>query len=68
MSLDPTRGRRALRVRVRHEPSRASFEVMARGYERVVPIGRHEIGRSDAMGPSVSTKREPTVSRREGIA
>lgn len=69
VSRRPTKGRTPLQVQVRHEPGRGSREVMARNYERIVPIRRRPLGTIDSSPTSAAAKRaaEKPCSH-EGVA
>ena len=70
MSEKAARGRTPLRIRVRFEPGRGSRDVMARGYERAVPIARAVVCGADAARDSQAVEVERRVSREqeEGVA
>lgn len=70
MKEKPARGRTPLRVRVRYEPGRGSPGVMARSYERAVPIARAVVAEADAVRDVGSRRAEERASpeRAEGAA
>lgn len=70
VSKKAARGRTPVRIRVRYEPGRGSRDVMARGYERAVPISRAVVGRAIATEDSGAREPKRAVSREreEGAA
>ena len=65
MNKKAVRGRTPLRIRVRFEPGRGSRDVMARGYERAVPVVRAVVTGADAARDSVAGEAERCVSRKQ---
>jgi len=65
VSKKAARGRTPLRTRVRFEPGRGSRDVMARGYERAVPIARAVVTGADAARDSAVGEAECNVSREQ---
>ena len=70
VSEKAARGRTPLRIRVRFEPGRGSRDVMARGYERAVPIARAVVAGTDAARDSVAGEagRHVSPEQEEGAA
>lgn len=65
MNEKAVRGRTPLRIRVRFEPGRGSRDVMARGYERTVPIVRAVVTGEDAARDSVAGEADRRASRKQ---
>ena len=67
VSRKPATGRILLRIEVRYKARRGSIELMARNYERIVPIGRLAV---DAATSDSHLAREKAgkPGDREGVA
>ena len=60
VSRRPIRGRKPLLVQVRYDRGRGSCEVIARNYERVVPIGRRPLSTGASDPASTPAQKEST--------